>query len=102
MTNNNSAKTALVTGGTSGIGHHIAHNFAKDGYNLILVARDEGELSDCADHFRKKHGIEVMTIAKDLMDPQAAEEVYNHPVEYYQPHGTDKAISERDGRPQGW
>src|SRR6201989_1901047 len=63
----NQQKTALITGGTSGIGKELAKLFAKDQYNLIIVARDQGELDTTAAELRGS-GIEVQTIAKDLSD----------------------------------
>ena len=35
----------LITGGTSGIGYELAKIFAKNGHNLILVSRDEADLT---------------------------------------------------------
>jgi short-subunit dehydrogenase len=40
----NETKYALITGGSTGIGFELAKLFAKDQYNLILVARDQQEL----------------------------------------------------------
>ena len=56
---------ALITGATSGIGYELAKLFAKDGYNLAIVARHQEELSSVADEFRQQ-GVEVVTYAKDL------------------------------------
>lgn len=58
-------KTALITGATSGIGYELASLFAKDHYNLVIVARNQQELNTKADEFRQ-HGITVTAIAKDL------------------------------------
>lgn len=58
----NQQKTALITGGTSGIGKELAKLFAKDNYNLILVARDQSELDATA----KELCGQVETISKDL------------------------------------
>jgi short-subunit dehydrogenase len=61
----NQQKTALITGGTSGIGKELAKLFANDNYNLIIVARDRDELDTTAGELRAS-GIQVETIAKDL------------------------------------
>ena len=61
----NQTKTALITGGTSGIGKELAKLFAHDGYNLIIVARNQDELDNTAMELRAL-GVQVSTISKDL------------------------------------
>ena len=63
----NQQKTALITGATSGIGKELAKLFAKDGYFLIIVSRNQQELDNTAAELRQL-GSEVSTIAKDLSD----------------------------------
>lgn len=67
----NNTKTALITGGTSGIGKELAKLFAKDNYNLIIVARNQGELDSTAAELQSA-GITVKTIVKDLCDMEQA------------------------------
>lgn len=74
---NQQSKLALITGGTSGIGYELAKLFAKDGYNLILVARTQADLDEKAKELSNQFGIEVTTLAKDLFNPKAAFEVYD-------------------------
>jgi short-subunit dehydrogenase len=69
--------TTLITGATSGIGLHLAHEFAKHGHPLILVAPVASELEQVATEFRDKHNVAVQTIAKDLREPSAAQEVFD-------------------------
>src|ERR1700712_5114495 len=77
MTTTNS-KNALITGGTSGIGHELAKLFAQDGYNLIIVARGEdGGLEKTAAELQGQYGIKVTTIAKNLFEKDAAFELYD-------------------------
>ena len=70
-------QTALITGGTSGIGRELANCFAQDQYHLILVARDPQELEQTAGEIRQQYGVEVTTIAKDLFPRRAPFEVYD-------------------------
>jgi len=67
---------ALITGGSAGIGLELAKLFAQDGYNLVLVARTEADLQQAAGELGT-HGVEVVTIAKDLFNPAAAFELYD-------------------------
>lgn len=68
-------KYALVTGGTSGIGYELAKLLAKDGYNIVLVARGEEGLENAANEFRTTYNVEVVTISKDLFYPGNAFEL---------------------------
>lgn len=67
----------LITGGTTGIGLELAKLFAKDGYNLVIVARNQYELDKAASQLKALHGIKVMTIARDLFNADNAFGVYN-------------------------
>jgi short-subunit dehydrogenase len=67
----NQSKTALITGGTSGIGKELAKLFANDQYNLIIVARDQGELDSTASELSAS-GIKIETISKDLSNMDEA------------------------------
>jgi len=67
----NQQKTVLSTGGTSGIGKELAKLFAKDGYNLIIVARNQTELDNTAVELRQ-HDIQVDSIVKDLSKMEEA------------------------------
>lgn len=69
-------KYALITGGTGGIGYELAKLFANDGYNLIIVARNEDGLENAASELQLQYGIEVVSISKDLMKREAPFEVY--------------------------
>lgn len=72
----NQSQWALVTGASQGIGLELAQCFARDGINLVLVARSHARLQQLADEWQTRYGINVMPVAMDLAEPLAADELY--------------------------
>lgn len=64
----NPERTAIVTGGSRGIGFAIAQRLAAQGYHLTLAARHANQLQAAADELRPAT---VLTMPVDLTDPQA-------------------------------
>lgn len=73
----NKIPTALITGATSGIGHELAKLFAKENYQLVIVARDAEELEETAMELKVLSGKPVYPLAKDLFEQETAFEIYN-------------------------
>ncbi|HWZ81403.1 MAG TPA: SDR family oxidoreductase [Terriglobales bacterium] len=64
--------TALITGASFGIGQELAGIFAREGYNLVLVARTADKLRQLASELEKAHGTRSLILASDLSAPGAA------------------------------
>jgi short-subunit dehydrogenase len=56
----------VITGGTEGIGLALAEEFARDGHNLVLVARDKAKLERTAAELAGAYAVEVKVTAQDL------------------------------------
>ena len=61
--------TALITGPTAGIGRAFADKLAIEGYDLVLVARDEARLKEVATEITQLHGVACEVLAADLTEP---------------------------------
>ena len=72
---------ALITGASSGIGYELSQLFARDGINLVLVARQHDLLSKLADKLRDEYGVEVIVVTKDLSILDEAKCLYDEVVQ---------------------
>jgi short-subunit dehydrogenase len=60
---------ALITGASSGIGAVYADRLARQGYDVILVARDAAAMDDLAKDIRTRNGVKVEVLKADLVNP---------------------------------
>jgi len=72
-----SVKTALITGASTGIGKEFAIIHAKNGGNLVIIARSESKLNNLKKELEQQYKINVTVIAKDLSDLNAPKEIYD-------------------------
>jgi 3-oxoacyl-[acyl-carrier protein] reductase len=61
-------KTALITGGSKGIGRATAEVFAAEGCNVIIVSRTAEMLAQVKSAIAQKSNVRVDTVAADLSD----------------------------------
>lgn len=65
-------KTAVVTGASAGVGLAIAERFAKEGWNVAIIARDAERLAMAQGQIAR-HARQVVAIAADASDVAAVE-----------------------------
>jgi short-subunit dehydrogenase len=56
----------LITGASGGIGYELAKLFAKDHYNVVLVARSAAKLTQFADELQRQFSVSAKAVALDL------------------------------------
>ena len=61
-------RTALITGGSQGIGFSIAQFLAAEGCSIILISRTEADLKSAKQRLEKDHGVAVTTHAINLAE----------------------------------
>lgn len=67
-----SGKTALVTGGSRGLGLQMAEALGEQGARLVITSRKQAELDEAVTHLEQR-GIEVMAVATDLSKENAVD-----------------------------
>lgn len=69
-------KTAIITGASGGLGLSLVNLFAKDGYDVVLVARNKNRLEEIKKEIEYKYNIKATVVAVDLCSEDGAKKVY--------------------------
>jgi len=70
-------KYAIVTGASCGIGYELAKILARDGKDIVVIARSRDQLEELKRDIENKHGTKVKVLVKDLADPKAPPEIFS-------------------------
>ncbi len=92
------AKTAFITGATSGIGLASAKALAKEGYELALAARSTDKLEAVKTEIEKEYGVPVMTYT---MDVRNTEEMKQTVADFLQKKGAPDVLLNNAGLARG-
>jgi len=69
-------KTVIVTGGSSGMGLHMAEKFAAEGANVVITGRDMEKLNAAVRTIDAQHG-SVEVFQMDVREPEHAKAMVN-------------------------
>ncbi len=69
-------KTVLITGASSGIGLELAKIFAREGYQLVIIARREERLVELKHELEEKYNVQVTCFVCDLIEFDAANKIF--------------------------
>lgn len=75
-------KTAIITGGNSGVGESTAKLFAKEGARIVISARRKEQLEQVALSIREQGG-EVLPVVCDISQPLEVKSLVEHTIRVY-------------------
>lgn len=73
-------KTALITGASSGLGLEFTSIYAREGFDLVIVARREKNLLRLKEELEAEYRTHVWVFVQDLSLPDAASRIYQFTV----------------------
>jgi 3-oxoacyl-[acyl-carrier protein] reductase len=91
-------RSAVVGGGSSGLGRASAEALAAEGCRMLLWSRSQERLEAVAQQLRQRHGTEVAVVAADAGQPDAAQRVAEAAARTF-PQGVDILVSNAGGPP---
>ena len=75
-------KITLITGSTSGLGLELAHIYAQNNNNILLVARNENKLKNIQNELQEKYSNVIIDyFVADLEQKEELKKVYNYTLE---------------------
>lgn len=69
--------TVLVTGASSGIGREFCRLFAKDGYDIVMVARDEARMKKLEVELQGRYANKIKILPFDLSEHDSPQKIYD-------------------------
>ncbi len=75
-------RVAVITGASSGLGSQMAKGFAKQGANLVIMARRIERLEKLAEEIRS-YGVECLPIQCDVTDSDAVNKYAEETIKKY-------------------
>src|SRR6266567_1434676 len=75
-------KTAVITGGSKGLGRAIAETFAEAGAQVVLASRNEDQLREAASGIESRGG-RTLAVATDVSQPGQVERLIDRAVEEF-------------------
>ena len=76
-------KTAIVTGGSKGLGKAMAEGLASAGADVVLVARNEEEVTAAATEIAETYGVQAIGMSADVSCPDAVQGVVDATIEKF-------------------
>jgi len=70
------SNTALITGASGGIGLELARIHAKNGGDVVLVARSKDKLENLKIELESTRKVSVTVIVEDLSEASAAQRIF--------------------------
>ena len=67
----------LITGSANGLGLELAKIFAKNGYSLVLIDKDDENLKKAVELLKMNERIKVISISEDLSNYNSALTIFN-------------------------
>lgn len=87
-------RTALVTGGTSGIGNEIAKSFLKAGATVVITGRNQARIDKVVDSFKNELKVEtIYGLAMDMKDVGGIKEKMNQTLQMLPSHQIDILVN---------
>ncbi len=66
-------RIVVVTGASAGVGRATVEEFARQGYDVALLARDKERLDRAAEEVQSRYGVRTLAIPTDVADAHAVE-----------------------------
>ena len=76
-------KTAVVTGGSKGLGQAMAAGLASAGADVIVSSRNRAEAESAAQEISQQHGHRAIGLESDVTSPEAVERLIGNAIEEF-------------------